>query len=350
MEESSIYDVVRLDVTWLSWFAHKILLPMEEIEPDISVVLESFVEGLSRQYSYVEDTLYALPVSPSLQMLFYRRDLFESTVMQRLYHEINRAPLVPPKTFSEYNQVARFFTRALNPGSPVDYGTTLTLGSTGVAATEFLTRYFSYTDSLFTPEGKVLLTNRNALRALENIVEARQCSKDRYCAWWTNAAQEFAGGDVAMTILYSNFASEIVGPGSKIVNKVGYAVVPGKTPDHGGAAPSESPSTAKTRGSPSPTSNGSAASRYPRPSPCSGAFRSPEGPSRTTKSWTPIPGSGCRRNASPSPTITGALRRTTRPFDERRFLSFLGVEVKNAYSGVLSPPGGPGEGPAPIRG
>ena len=76
MEESSIYDVVRLDVTWLSWFAHKILLPMDQIEPKISSVLESFVEGLSRQYSYVEDTFYAIPISPSLQMLFYRKGPF----------------------------------------------------------------------------------------------------------------------------------------------------------------------------------------------------------------------------------------------------------------------------------
>ena len=84
MNESSIYDVIRLDVTWLSWFAHKILLPLEEIDPTVTAVLNTFVEGISRKYSFVEDTLYALPVSPSNQLFFYRKDLFESTVLKRI--------------------------------------------------------------------------------------------------------------------------------------------------------------------------------------------------------------------------------------------------------------------------
>lgn len=65
-------------------------------------------------------------------MLFYRQDLFSSSVMQRLYKETYRAELRPPETFEEYNRIASFFTRRLNPSSPVNFGSTLTLGNTAL--------------------------------------------------------------------------------------------------------------------------------------------------------------------------------------------------------------------------
>lgn len=48
-----------------------------------------------------------------------------------------------PNTFQEYNKIASFFTRSINPASPVSYGTTLTFGSAGVAACEFLKWVYS---------------------------------------------------------------------------------------------------------------------------------------------------------------------------------------------------------------
>jgi len=336
MEESSIYDVVRLDVTWLSWFAHKILLPLEKIEPKIASVLDTFVEGLSRQYSYVEDSLYAIPISPSNQVLFYRKDLFDSTVMKRLYQEMNKSQLAPPSTFAEYNRIARFFTRAFNDRSPVEFGTTVTLGSTGVAATEFLTRYFSGADRLFTPEGRILLTTKNAIRALEFLVEARQYAKERYCSWWTNAAKEFAGGDVAMTILYTNFASEILGTGSKIVNKIGFARVPGKNSIIGGG----------TLGISKFSKDPGLALSYVKwlcSEPISSALALLGSVPVARKSFEnyELVGTYPWLELSKECFATSRYHRTPStdyaPFDERRFLSFLGVEVKNAYSGVLTP-------------
>ncbi len=236
MDESSIYDLIRLDVTWLSWFAGRILLPLEEISPSIASLRDTFVNGLSGQYSYVENKLYALPVSPSAQVLFYRKDLFESTVLKRLYQEAFKAKLAPPATFEEYNRIARFFTKSINPQSPIEYGTTVTLGSTGVAGTEFLTRYFSASRNLFDDSGTILLDSDAAKRSLDELIEAKQYSKPNYCPWWTHAAQEFSDGNVAMTILYSNFASEILNRNSKVVNRIGYALVPGGSPIIGGGS------------------------------------------------------------------------------------------------------------------
>jgi multiple sugar transport system substrate-binding protein len=335
MDDSSGYDVVRLDVTWLSWFAQRILRPLEDIDPGISSVFERFLPGLSRQYSYVRDTLYALPVSPSNQILFYRKDMFESTVLKRLYHEAYKARLSPPKSFKEYNRIARFFTRAENGQSPLEFGTTVTLGSTGVAGTEFITRYFSYADKLFTDEGCILLESEQALHALQDLIEVRGYSKEQPCAWWTNAAQEFAHGNTAMTILYSNFASDLLGKDSRVINKIGYAVVPGANPIIGGG-----------------TLGVSKFSRFPEQALAFIRWMCSEPISSALTLLGSVP--ACRNSFENYEIVDiypwlelskecvglSHFRRTpsinNSPFDERRFLEILGSAVMKAYYGKVS--------------
>lgn len=333
--KSSIYDILRLDVTWLPWFSPKILRPLNEIDPEFTWEPKNYIEGLNKQYFLADGRFYTLPVSPSTQMLFYRKDIFESTSLKRLYHETNKAALAPPQNFTDYNRIARFFTRTENPSSPTAFGSTLTMGSTGVAATEFLTRYFSLTDSLFDYSGKPLLHSRQALRALKDLIELKSYTRKQYCNWWTNAAQEFSSGEVAMTILYSNFASAILSRDSRVVNKVGYSLVPGHNPIIGGGSlgvskysrhPREAlayirwfcdepVSSARTLLGSVPSSRGSfdnyeIIDAYP---------------------WLELSGesfsrSNCRRTPS-----GGSV-----PFYERHFLSILGLEVKNAVNGAIS--------------
>jgi len=335
MDDSSIYDVLRLDVTWLSWFAGRLLVPLQDISPSMPSTLDSFVGGISKQYFFVKDKFYAVPISPSAQVLFYRKDLFESTVLKRLYQETYRHPLAPPTTFEEYNRIARFFTKSFNAQSPVDYGTTITLGSTGVAGTEFLTRYFSLTRNLFDDEGRLLLDSDNARAALDALVEARQYAKPRPCPWWTHAAMEFSEGDVAMTILYSNFASDILNRNSRVVNRIGYALVPGGSPIIGGG------SLGVSRFSRNPELALSFI-RWLSSEPISSASMLLGSVSACGKSYEnyEIIDSYPWLDLAKDSFALSANQRTPftdfSPFDERRFLGILGLEVKNAYIGALS--------------
>jgi multiple sugar transport system substrate-binding protein len=335
MDESSIYDVIRLDVTWLSWFAGKILLPLDQIGVPLNLNFDAFVNGLSRQYFYVKDTLYGLPISPSAQVLFYRKDLFESTVLKRLYQETYRKPLAPPASFEEYNQIARFFTKSFNPQSPVDYGTTLTLGSTGVAGTEFLTRYFAKTRLLFDHAGKILLDSEDARCSLEELLEAKSYAKPRYCPWWTDAAKEFSEGNVAMTILYSNFASEIINRNSKVVNKIGHALVPGGSPIIGGGSlgvsrfskhPELALSFIQWLGS-EPIS--SATMFLGSVSACKKSYENYE--IIDSYPWLDL-AKDCFALSANKRTPSDDFS----PFEERRFLGILGLEIKNAYNGAIT--------------
>lgn len=236
LDESKPFDIIRLDATWMSWFAPKIFEPLAHLDPKVDRLAAVFLPSLLERYGGPSDTIYALPETPSAQMLFYRKDLFEDTVQRRLYQEQYHAALRPPETFAEYNQIARFFTQKYNSASPVKFGSTITLGNTGVASTEFLTRYFALTRDLYDDNDHILLSSPEGYQALEELVESSHCASLDYNAWWRDTARTFAQGDVAMTVLYSNYASEMVGKDSVIRGNIGFSMVPGGNPLYGGGS------------------------------------------------------------------------------------------------------------------
>lgn len=336
MNENTPFDIIRLDATWMSHFGSKIFEPLDTLDPGVRKLECAYLPDLLERYGGLSDRIYALPETPSAQMLFYRKDLFEDTAIRRLYQEKTHSVLKPPETFEEYNRIAAFFTRELNPDSPVRYGTGLTLGNTGVAATEFLARYFALTHHLFDPDDHILLTSSEAIQALTELVESRAYASPVINSWWRDTARTFAGGDVAMTILYSNYASELTGKHSLIRGNIGYAMVPGSNPLYGGGSIgvcryskhkelayhfinwlcSENVSTAMTLlGSVSPCkdtySNYQVIDTYPWLSMSKECFEK----------------SDAHRFPHTSPV----------GFDERRFLSILGTQVLGAINGSCSP-------------
>jgi len=335
LRESSGFDILRLDATWLSWFAGRILRPLEEIDPSVTQDLSGFLSGVSPKFSHVGSTLYGLPNTPSTQVLFYRRDLFESAINRRMFHEKYKRELTVPRTFDEFGRIAEFFTRSLNPDSPVRYGATMTLGSTGVAGSEYLARLFAMQDHLYDEDGRIRLNSPTGVRAMEQLLEIKRCSSKRFCSWWTNTAETFASGDVAMAILYNNFASPIVGHSSIIHDNIGYAMIPGGRPQIGGG-----------------TLCVSRYSRYPEealrfirwicsePVSSAGTLLGGVSPCRATyENYDIIHNYPWLRLAPSSLTAARGSRLPSQmniPFDERRFMSIIGMAVKNAYSGALT--------------
>ena len=235
VENTDSFEVIRIDSRRLSWYAEKAFAPLQEIDPAVGAVFETFLPGLSQDYSHFDGILYALPSTPSSQLLFYRKDLFENAAWRRQYAERYQQELHPPATFEEFNRIAGFFTRKLNPLSPVPFGTTLTLGNSNVAAKEYLTRYFSRGKQLY-HEGRIQLTGTEGIAAMRELLEAKAFIGANPCGTWQAAAREFTKGNVAMTVMFSNFASGIVGTDSQVLDKIGYTPVPGGNPMTGGSA------------------------------------------------------------------------------------------------------------------
>ena len=330
------FDILRIDITFLSWFAQKLLVPLEELDPNIAQILPQFLEGVSQRYSTVANTIYALPFSPSVQLLYYRKDLFDSTVLRRLYQEKYKCDLQPPANFTEFNRIAEFFTKKENPNSPVDYGTSLTLGSFGVAGSEFMARYLETHKNLYDEDGKVRLNGPEGNLAMQQLIELKELAPTHSNTWWTDTAEDFASGRLAMAILYSNYASDLIREGSNISELIGCTLVPGQNPILGGASlgiskcsqhPQEALNFIKWLCS---ETISSAATLLGGVSPCKAAYQNYE--LVDSYPWLDLAGK--------SFSIANGRRQPpedTSPFNERQFLNIIGLAVKNAYYGVQTP-------------
>ena len=330
------FDILRIDITFLSWFAQKLLIPLEELDPNISQILPQFLDGVSQRYSTVANTIYALPFSPSVQLLYYRKDLFDSTVLRRLYQEQYKCDLQPPTNFTEFNRIAEFFTKKQNPNSPVDYGTSLTLGSFGVAGSEFMARYLETHKNLYDEDGKVRLNGPEGNLAMQQLIDLKELAPTHSNTWWTDTAEDFASGRLAMAILYSNYASDLIREGSNISELIGCTLVPGQNPILGGASlgiskcsrhPQEALNFTKWLCS---ETISSAATLLGGVSPCKAAYQNYE--LVDSYPWLDLAGK--------SFSIANGRRQPpedTSPFNERQFLNIIGLAVKNAYYGIQSP-------------
>lgn len=234
MDSSSKYDILRLDVNWLPWFSKRLLEPLENLDNNIKHSTDIYLNGLNNKYAYVNNKLFALPFSPSSQILVCRKDLFEAEIYKRLYYEKYNIQLKVPKNFDEYNQIASFFTKSINPESPTEYGTSLTIGSSGIACSEFLARLFCLQENLYDKNYTIDFCSSNFIKALEQLIEAKQYTYPNFLPWWTDTAEFFASGKAAMAILYSNFAFPIVSSSSKVLDNVSYSLPPGSRPILGG--------------------------------------------------------------------------------------------------------------------
>lgn len=142
---------------------------------------------------------------------------------------------MPPKTWSQFNVVAGFFTQEYTPESPVKYGISIPQGDNVYTAIEFLSRLWSCGGQVFNAMGEVSINSTNAMQALNNLLQSYRYSSGKTMVSWNDAADEFARGNSAMVILYSSDVGGINNYTlSRTAGNIGYALPPGGTPVLGG--------------------------------------------------------------------------------------------------------------------
>lgn len=218
-------DIVSLPMQWLPCLGPRALTPLAQLEQQTDELRARYLPGMLERYGMADGQLYALPETPDVQMLFYRRDLFSDPVLRRLYKEETYAELRPPQTYAEFNRMARFFSRAERPSSPTLYGALPALGSPECACGEFLSRYFALTGAQDQP-----LTEESAARqALEETLQAARMAGNLRLSW-DAAAAAFAQGEGAMAILPASLAYAVTVKDSPLRDRVGFALTPGAHP------------------------------------------------------------------------------------------------------------------------
>ena len=73
----------------------------------------------------MKDATGVIPIVGGSQIMFYRSDLFENHGIRKSFKEQFGIELSPPRTWTEFNGIASFFTRSCNPSSPTLYGTSM---------------------------------------------------------------------------------------------------------------------------------------------------------------------------------------------------------------------------------
>ena len=234
---SGQYDIIQYDIPWLQEFVtYNQLECIDDYIENYPETISELIPGILNLYAKYEGHFYGMPYMYGVQLLFYRKDLFEDPRIKRMFYEMYNTELKVPENWVEYNAVAKFFTKKYNEASPVEYGTTLGGSYSSGALCEFLPRQWGFQGASFDHNGQVTLMEKENIRALQNYCESFNYAQEGATeAWWDEQVECFASGKAAMMILFNSQATDIIDPSkSKIIGKIGYEYVPGRKPLIGG--------------------------------------------------------------------------------------------------------------------
>ncbi len=231
--KSSEYDIIMADMHWLEQLKQENifcklngLLPLEEILPryvhDVRNYILSEADGTD---------LYSLPILSGYQILAYRSDLFEDPLLQKKFYLHYGVPLAVPRSWNEFNLIARFFTKSINKESPIDYGTCITGRKPQGIMAEFLPRQWSYNGQFLGRSGLDLVSVAN-LKAVKNLCESYEYSyPDCIDFLEDEQVQEFLKGNIAMISTYNVHLQDKLRSSDQ---KIQFARIPGSTALIGG--------------------------------------------------------------------------------------------------------------------
>ncbi|HHV99877.1 MAG TPA: extracellular solute-binding protein [Clostridiaceae bacterium] len=241
-------DVYMFDIPWLSFIASNGYMA------DISDFINSpefnkdiYLPGCLKYFSEFEGKYYGVPFIYAPQLLYYRKDLFNNKKLGEEFEKRYKTKLKPPRTWLEFNAVAEFFTRAYNPDSPVEYGTSVAAAYFELLAPELLIRLWAYGGEIFNKENKVVITSQKNIKAFTNFFNTLNFVNPDFLNYnIERTVYDFYTGKTAMLISYASYISEINNRfKSKIVGKIGYETIPGKSPVLGGWSLGVSPHSKK---------------------------------------------------------------------------------------------------------
>ena len=182
------------------------------------------VLGLQRDAA---GTIYGLPYHDGPEIFHYRTDLFGDPAEQARFEQLHGYALQPPETWSQFLDVARFFTRpdqglygtvvaGLNDGHNNVYDFLIHLWSRGGQLLDAQLR-----PAFDSPEGHEALQFYVDLLTKMNVTPPRTLEYDSVLA-----GEAYAAGEGAMMLNWSGFMAVAQLPPSRIINKTRCTRIP----------------------------------------------------------------------------------------------------------------------------
>lgn len=212
----SPYDVVDIDGIWASE-----MIDGGYIEPLTNYIkkygtsdIQDYPVSVLLEYA-LNSELYAIPFWTCNFIFMYRKDLFEQAGMQ------------PPTNMDELKKAGEFFTKSLNPNSPIEYGIAQHAARTGLTDEWFgflKGAGGDYFDSNFNP----IFNNEAGIKATKDYVELRKYAPIGVENFeFTEVQTALATGLVAMADQWCLAGPDLENPEkSQVAGKLGYSLMP----------------------------------------------------------------------------------------------------------------------------
>ena len=220
-------DVIMMDQTTTQVLANDHLIEditklIERSQMDTSIFIHDCMERLCMS----DKKIYGLPLVYTPQVLFYRKDLFNDRAIQNAFQRKTDVRLRPPRTWTEFNTIAEFFTQKYNEKSPIKYGTSVACKHHECLSSEVRIRMESYGGKIYNNRNKVCFQSTENMNAFFHLTDVLKCcppdymQKDR-----AGIEMDFLSGSCAMIVTFQSILNKAIE--NKMVNQIGVAQLPG---------------------------------------------------------------------------------------------------------------------------
>jgi multiple sugar transport system substrate-binding protein len=248
LAKSGALDVIDVSPAWIPEFADRgVIIPVDSmIKKYKAQATLNDLHPLYRLLGKYKGKTWGFFADGDVWCLYYRKDIFGNAKLRRAYKAKFKRDLRPPKTWPEFTETAQFITDQMAP-KIYGAGEGRALGNPGNQF-YFFQVFRNLGGQFFNPRTmKTQINNAIGVKAMQSIMKELKASApgieklDFISSWglWLNGktamiyawpptgriSENYAQRDKAFAFL----------PKSKIVGKVGYALMPGKNGEHAGS-------------------------------------------------------------------------------------------------------------------
>jgi multiple sugar transport system substrate-binding protein len=246
--KSGALDIIDTSPAWIPDFADRgVIMPVDDLVKKYKVrATFSDLHPLYRALSKYKGKTWGFFADGDVWNLYYRKDIFANPKLRKAYKAKFKRPLRVPRTWDEFNETAAFITDQLAP-KVYGAGEGRALGNPGNQFYFFQT-FRAFGGHFYDPKTmKAQINNATGVKAMKSIMGELKASEpginklDFVSSWvlWLQGktAMIYAWpptGRISENYAQRNKAFAFL-PKSKIVGKVGYALMPNRNGEHAGS-------------------------------------------------------------------------------------------------------------------
>ncbi len=219
------YDVARLDMNSFQFYGKSIFHCLNNNEI-VQKLANSFSDWSS--YIYIDHNIYALPVDTSVQILLYRKDIFDNAIIKKMIFDKLNIKSMDNISYKDFINIADIYNKLDIPEKNINFFTSLSFNNPLLVASEFLPYFLSNNGKVILEDNLIKLKKSafiNTMKLYRKLLKNSFISKG---VWWDEEVRLFNQSETATIVAYTSQLSSISIP------NIGFSYIPGTHPSMGG--------------------------------------------------------------------------------------------------------------------